>query len=153
MCLTCGKVLCGRYENGHALSHSTSHTQHNVCLNTLNCSVYCYTCDDFVINDTGKNILDNLRQELSSDDSSSEGSTFQDESSSAKSSSHQETASTASTASTSSSDSGWADDPSMGRRLRPRKRTISSDSSEAAKRKAMSKVRSESWTISLMLLY
>lgn len=130
MCLTCGKVLCGRYENGHALSH-TLHTQHTVCLNTLNCTVYCYTCDDIVANDTGKNILDNLRQEINSDELLSEASTFPEETTVAKS------------PSTSSSDSGWAEEPATGRRLRPRKRTSSSDSNEAAKRKAMSKVRSK----------
>ena len=118
MCLNCGQVLCGRYENGHALHHSTLNTQHNVCLNTLNCSVYCYKCDDFVIN--GKHLLDNLREEFKDDDSSSEASNSLDESSSVKSSKG--------SASTSSSDSGWYDEstsPTTGRRLRPRKRTNS----------------------------
>lgn len=123
MCLNCGQVLCGRYENGHALHHSTLNTQHNVCLNTLNCSVYCYKCDDFVIN--GKHLLDNLREEFKDDDSSSEASNSLDESSSIKSSKG--------SASTSSSDSGWYDEstpgvtsPIIGRRqLRPRKRTNS----------------------------
>lgn len=121
MCLNCGQVLCGRYINGHALHHSTSNTQHNVCLNTLNCSVYCYKCDDFVIN--GKNLLDNLREEFKDDDSSSEASNSLDESSSTKSKG---------SASTSSNDSGWFDESmpgisssTVGHRLRPRKRTIS----------------------------
>lgn len=111
-------MLCGRYENGHALHHSTLNTQHNVCLNTLNCSVYCYKCDDFVIN--GKHLLDNLREEFKDDDSSSEASNSLDESSSVKSSKG--------STSTSSSDSGWYDEstsPTTGRRLRPRKRTNS----------------------------
>lgn len=141
MCLNCGQVLCGRYENGHALHHSTENTQHYVCLNTLNCSVYCYKCDDFVINDTGKNLLDNLRQELKDDDSSSEASLFLDEPSSVKSSPLEST-------STSSSDSGWFEEPmlagpstaSVVRKLRPRKRTSSSDSNEAAKKKSLRKV-------------
>lgn len=138
MCLSCGQVLCGRYENGHALHHSTENTQHYVCLNTLNCSVYCYKCDDFVINDTGKNLLDNLRQELKDDDSSSEASIFLDEPSSVKSS----------PLGSSSSDSGWFEEslfagPSSvlaARKLRPRKRISSSDSNEAAKKKALRKV-------------
>lgn len=143
MCLTCGQVLCGRYENGHALHHSKEHNQHNVCLNTLNCSVFCYKCDDFVINDTAKNTLFTLRQELKDDDSSSEASTFFDEGSSVKSSQQE-------SASTSSSDSGWFEEPSIpsanttptiGRKLRPRKRTISSDSNEPAKKKPLRKVR------------
>lgn len=136
MCLNCGIVLCGRYENGHALNHSTINKEHTVCLNTLNCSVYCYKCDDFVINDTSKNLLDDLRQEFRDDsDSSSEASTFIDESSSSKS--QQETASTTSS---SSGDSGWEEPPAIGRKLRPRKRTISSDSSDGTKRKSLRKV-------------
>lgn len=110
MCLNCGQVLCGRYENGHALHHSELHTQHNVCLNTLNCMVYCYKCDDFVIN--GKHLLDNLRKEFNNDElySSSESNP----------------------ASASSSDSGCSDEtmlnvtsPITSRGLRPRKRTNS----------------------------
>lgn len=142
MCLNCGQVLCGRYVNGHALHHSNENTQHYVCLNTLNCSVFCYKCDDFVINDTGKNLLYHLRQELKEDDTSSEASSTLDELSSVKSSSQQESAST------SSSDSGWFEEPSKptsstGRKLRPRKRTISSDqhgSSEPTKKKPLRKV-------------
>lgn len=137
MCLNCGLVLCGRYENGHALNHSTMHSQHNVCLNTLDCSVYCYKCDDFVIN--GKHLLDNLREEIKDDDSSSEASNSLDESSSTKSSSNQ------GSASTSSSDSGWFDEntsPSIVRRLRPRKRTISNENSNESpmKKKLLRKV-------------
>lgn len=142
MCLNCGQVLCGRYVNGHALHHSNENMQHYVCLNTLNCSVFCYKCDDFVINDTGKNLLYNLRQELKDDDSSSEASSTLDELSSVKSSSQQESAST------SSSDSGWFEEPSTptnsaGRKLRPRKRTISNDlngGSEPTKKKPLRKV-------------
>lgn len=141
MCLNCGQVLCGRYVNGHALHHSTKNTQHYVCLNTLDCSVFCYKCDDFVINDTGKNLLYNLRQELKDDDTSSETSSSLDELS-MKSSSHRESIST------SSSDSGWFDGPltptsTAGRKLRPRKRTISSDlngTTEPTKKKPLRKV-------------
>lgn len=139
MCLNCGQVLCGRYQNGHALHHSTSNTQHNVCLNTLNCSVYCYECDDYVTNKT--NLLDNLREEFKDDDSSSEASNSLDELSSVKSSSNQGSGS----ASTSSSDSGWYDEgasPTIGRRLRPRKRTNSTENGieSPIKRKQLRKV-------------
>lgn len=131
MCLNCGQVLCGRYENGHALHHSELNTQHNVCLNTLNCMVYCYKCDDFVIN--GKQLLDNLRKEFNSGDdlyASSESNP----------------------ASASSSDSGCSDEtllndvtsPITGRRLRPRKRTNSNPSENGnvspIKKKFMRKV-------------
>lgn len=126
MCLNCGIVLCGRYDNGHALDHSSKNDDHVVCLNTLNGSVYCYKCDDFVINDTSKNALCDLRHELRDDDSLSETSTF--ESSSTK---------TQETASTSSSDSGW-EEPN--RKLRPRKRTTSSNTEVVTKRKTLRKV-------------
>lgn len=128
MCLNCGQVLCGRYENGHALNHSTINMQHNVCLNTLNQSVYCYKCDDFVVNET--NLLATLREEL--DESSSEGSN--DEYSSRSTRSTTKTSSN----SPSSSDSGWYDESTLvtdialheapiRRCLRPRKRTSVND--------------------------
>lgn len=140
MCLNCGQVLCGRYENSHALIHSTSNTQHNVCLNTLNCTVFCYKCDDFVIN--GKHLLDNLREEFKIDDSSSETSITSDDSLSLKSSSK-------GSASTSSSDSGWYDESTIagsansspiGRRLRPRKRTNSNENGNESPKKKKRKV-------------
>ncbi|XP_058061232.1 ubiquitin carboxyl-terminal hydrolase 3-like [Anopheles bellator] len=156
MCLQCGVVLCGRYDNGHALKHSNGNRNHNICMNTANQSVYCYKCDEFVINDTVENALDEIRQELKDGDQMdtiSETSSTLEEISSSKS--IQETASTSS-----SSDSGWeepsptalaAPTPShptaitSARKLRPRKRTISSDSNNengatTAKRKSMRRV-------------
>lgn len=134
LCLLCGSVLCGRYDKAHALKHFTTE-DHKVCMNTLNYSVFCYKCDDFVINETSD--VDDLRQELKGeDDSCSETSlsTNPEETGSSKSHSQQETASV------SSSDSGW-EEPRPGRKLRPRKRTISSDSSEGvAKKKALRKI-------------
>uniref|UniRef100_U5EYW5 Ubiquitin carboxyl-terminal hydrolase n=1 Tax=Corethrella appendiculata TaxID=1370023 RepID=U5EYW5_9DIPT len=125
MCLNCATVLCGRYENGHALKHSGENTDHDLCMNTNNLSVYCYKCDEFVINDSSDNIIEELRQELKENDTDtvSETSSTLEEVSSSKST--QESVST--TSSTSSSDSGW-EEPLIGRRLRPRKRTISNDS-------------------------
>uniref|UniRef100_A0A182WA05 Ubiquitin carboxyl-terminal hydrolase n=1 Tax=Anopheles minimus TaxID=112268 RepID=A0A182WA05_9DIPT len=155
MCLQCGAVLCGRYDNGHALKHSNTNKNHNICMNTSNH----YKCDEFVINDTNDNALDELRQELKEGngdqmDTISETSSTLEEISSSKST--QETASTSS-----SSDSGW-EEPSptalvtpvpipattaivSSRKLRPRKRTISSDSNNengatTAKRKSMRRV-------------
>ncbi|XP_055902800.1 ubiquitin carboxyl-terminal hydrolase 3-like isoform X2 [Eupeodes corollae] len=127
ICLHCGAVLCGRYEKAHALSHFKA-KNHKVCMNTLDYSVFCYKCDDFVINETHS--VEELRQELKSeDDSCSE--------TSSSSKSQQETASV------SSNDSGWEDTPKPGRKLRPRKRTISSESGDSAatpKRKSLRKV-------------
>lgn len=152
MCLQCGSVRCGRYESGHALKHS-SKQNHSICINTVNLSVYCYKCDEFVVNDTPDNTLEEIRQELKDGDGDtvSETSSTMEEISSSKSG--QESASSTS----SSSDSGWeepstissvsssstntttnssssstssgvtASSPSI-RKLRPRKRTISSDS-------------------------
>ncbi|XP_040163528.1 ubiquitin carboxyl-terminal hydrolase 3-like [Anopheles arabiensis] len=164
MCLQCGAVLCGRYDNGHALKHSNAHQNHNICMNTSNQSVFCYKCDEFVINDTDDNALEELRQELKDAtgvadqlDTISETSSTLEEISSSKST--QETASSTS----SSSDSGW-EEPSpaalvpapsaatasstaavSSRKLRPRKRTISNDSNSengatTAKRKSQRRV-------------
>lgn len=157
MCLQCGSVRCGRYESGHALKHS-SKQNHNICINTVNLSVYCYKCDEFVVNDTTDNVLEEIRQELKDGDGDtvSETSSTMEEISSSKST--QETASSTS----SSSDSGWEEPStassvssitsaslSIARKLRPRKRTISSDSNnengtagagQNAKRKSMRRV-------------
>lgn len=142
MCLHCGYVACGRYDQGHALKHSQKFTDsHDVCINTNILSVYCYKCDEFVINDTSESALEWIRNELREGDSISDGSsetssTLEEISSSKSSTTSQETASTSSSI---SSDSGW-DEPA-GRKLRPRKRTTSSDSTEnPTKKKALKRV-------------
>ncbi|KAL5280279.1 USP3 family protein [Megaselia abdita] len=129
LCLHCGSVLCGRYDNGHALKHFQE-VEHKVCINTLNFSVYCYQCDDFVVNETPT--VEEIRQELKGEDDSCSETSYSS-SSSTKSSQHQETASVSST------DSGWEDAPKpqqttlpdeieiVGRKLRPRKRTHSNE--------------------------
>lgn len=166
MCLNCGKILCGRYVNSHALQHSdnTLGLAHKLCMNTLNQAVYCYTCDDFVINETAQ--LDELRQELvqaAGDDDDDNDQQLTEEvatthtpttSSSSSSASSQNmgeemtinsnsnggssnkptTTTTPRPPSTGDSSGVWTDDVVLpqtlsGRRLRPRKRTISSDSS------------------------
>lgn len=138
MCLTCGQVRCGRYENGHALHHSTLNSQHNVCLNTATCSVFCYKCDNYVSNAT--QLLDNLRDEFKDDDSLSDGSNLMEESSSSSSSRSNSV----------SSDSGCyeeatgSDGGKTHRQLRPRKRTSSPQiekvSPSPRKKKLMRKV-------------
>ncbi|EDS32538.1 conserved hypothetical protein [Culex quinquefasciatus] len=147
MCLQCGSVRCGRYEQGHALKHS-SQRNHSICINTVNL----YKCDEFVVNDTADNVLEEIRGELKDGDCDtvSETSSTMEEISSSKSGGGggaQENASSTS----SSSDSGWEEPSSASsavsstsshsgaalsavtlitpvRKLRPRKRTISSDS-------------------------
>jgi ubiquitin carboxyl-terminal hydrolase 3 len=82
-----------------------------------------YICDEFVMNDTLDNVLEELRQELKDDaisDGISETSSTLEEVSSSKST-------TIGSTTSSSSDSGWEEPPLIGRKLRPRKRTISSD--------------------------
>lgn len=142
MCLNCGYIACGRYDQGHALKHSQKFNGgHDICLNLNILSVYCYKCDEFVINDTADNILETIRNDLRDDcmnDGSSETSSTLEEVSSTKSSTtSSETA--VSTPSSVSSDSGW-DEPQ--RKLRPRKRTTSSDNNEnsVVKKKPMKRV-------------
>lgn len=81
-------------------------------------AVYCYDCDEYVVNDTDVNKLRRLRDELMDEDSEAESL----DSSSVKSSSH-------GSYSGESSDSGWADEPAI-KKLRPRKRTNSGDSDD-----------------------
>lgn len=103
-----------------------SYTNH-LSIEKLRKQIFSYKCDDFVINETS--YVEELRQELKNeDDSCSE--------TSSSSKSQQETASV------SSNDSGWEDTPKPGRKLRPRKRTISSESGDSAtaKRKSLRKV-------------
>ncbi|KAL4227690.1 Ubiquitin carboxyl-terminal hydrolase 3 [Mactra antiquata] len=64
ICLTCCNIGCGRYVSGHALSHYECNSKHCVCMDSENFSVYCYACDDFVINDTPGRHLDILRKNL-----------------------------------------------------------------------------------------
>ncbi|XP_043499897.1 ubiquitin carboxyl-terminal hydrolase 3-like [Polistes fuscatus] len=63
LCLHCGAVHCGRYEAGHALQHhEKNNTQHCVCIDCENLSVFCYTCDEYVINDTTGEQIEKIRR-------------------------------------------------------------------------------------------
>ncbi|XP_072291193.1 ubiquitin carboxyl-terminal hydrolase 3 [Eucyclogobius newberryi] len=77
MCLTCLRVHCGRYVNGHALKHfeeSSSSSQekgeesnqHCVCMDCTNYSIFCYRCDEFVVNDTALGLVQKVREHLQS---------------------------------------------------------------------------------------
>ncbi|XP_054288091.1 ubiquitin carboxyl-terminal hydrolase 3-like [Macrosteles quadrilineatus] len=61
MCLHCGVLHCGRYVNGHSLEHSKQQN-HLVCIDCSSLSVFCYSCDDFVVNDTENGCLARIRQ-------------------------------------------------------------------------------------------
>lgn len=79
ICVTCGSLNCGRYVNAHGLKHKVfknlifggrmgNFTRfqektkgHSVCMDTNMLSVFCYECDEFVINDTQDRFLENLR--------------------------------------------------------------------------------------------
>ena len=64
ICVTCGALNCGRYVNAHGLVHSEMNKKHSVCMETKDLSVFCYDCDDFIINDTADRLLENLRTVL-----------------------------------------------------------------------------------------
>lgn len=64
LCLHCGSVNCGRYVNGHAQEHYRSDVSHTVCMDCESFSVYCYECDEYVVNDTKTGQVDQVRQAL-----------------------------------------------------------------------------------------
>uniref|UniRef100_A0A3P9II49 Ubiquitin carboxyl-terminal hydrolase n=1 Tax=Oryzias latipes TaxID=8090 RepID=A0A3P9II49_ORYLA len=83
ICLTCLMVHCGRYVNGHAKKHFEDNqgpgfcqrkgdrqekekTQHSLCMDCSSFSVFCYRCDDFVVNDTKLGQVQKLREQLQS---------------------------------------------------------------------------------------
>ncbi|XP_049579272.1 ubiquitin carboxyl-terminal hydrolase 3 [Syngnathus scovelli] len=81
LCLTCLVVHCGRYVNGHAKKHfedsqvsgssqrkvdkqEKEKSQHSVCMDSGNYSVFCYRCDEFVVNDTKLGHVQKVREYL-----------------------------------------------------------------------------------------
>ncbi|KAL3061506.1 hypothetical protein OYC64_009636 [Pagothenia borchgrevinki] len=83
VCLTCLMVHCGRYVNGHAKKHfeesqvvgisqkksekqEKEKSHHSVCMDCSNYSVFCYRCDDFVVNDTKLGHVQKVREHLQS---------------------------------------------------------------------------------------
>ncbi|XP_075996265.1 ubiquitin carboxyl-terminal hydrolase 3 [Genypterus blacodes] len=81
VCLSCLIVHCGRYVNGHAKKHfEESQTagqkkgekqerergHHCVCMDCSNYSVFCYRCDEFVVNDTELEQVQKVREHLQS---------------------------------------------------------------------------------------
>ncbi|CAJ1056652.1 ubiquitin carboxyl-terminal hydrolase 3 [Xyrichtys novacula] len=83
ICLTCFAVHCGRYVNGHAKKHfeesqavginqkkgekpEKEKSHHSVCMDCSSYSVFCYRCDDFVVNDTKLGLVQKVREHLQS---------------------------------------------------------------------------------------
>uniref|UniRef100_A0A8C9ZLD5 Ubiquitin carboxyl-terminal hydrolase n=1 Tax=Sander lucioperca TaxID=283035 RepID=A0A8C9ZLD5_SANLU len=83
ICLTCLMVHCGRYVNGHAKKHfedsqvvgssqkkgekqEKEKSHHSVCMDCSNYSIFCYRCDDFVVNDTKLGQVQKVREHLQS---------------------------------------------------------------------------------------
>jgi len=64
MCLSCGVINCGRYENQHAKKHFESNENHSICFDCTNLVAYCYYCDEYVVNDTKTGLLDQLRSKM-----------------------------------------------------------------------------------------
>lgn len=61
LCVSCGSLNCGRYVNAHGLKHKEKTKTHTVCMETTALTVFCYECDEFVVNDTPERSLENLR--------------------------------------------------------------------------------------------
>uniref|UniRef100_A0A671SNX3 Ubiquitin carboxyl-terminal hydrolase n=1 Tax=Sinocyclocheilus anshuiensis TaxID=1608454 RepID=A0A671SNX3_9TELE len=63
-CLSCSHVACGRYIEEHALQHFKDQ-HHPLALEVNELYVYCYLCDDYVLNDNATGDLKLLRSTLS----------------------------------------------------------------------------------------
>ncbi|XP_077628413.1 ubiquitin carboxyl-terminal hydrolase 44 isoform X2 [Crocuta crocuta] len=63
-CLSCSHVACGRYIEEHALRHFQN-SSHPVALEVNEMYVFCYLCDDYVLNDNAAGDLKLLRSTLS----------------------------------------------------------------------------------------
>nr|XP_058164543.1 ubiquitin carboxyl-terminal hydrolase 44 isoform X2 [Dasypus novemcinctus] len=63
-CLSCSHVACGRYIEEHALKHFQD-SSHPVALEVNEMYVFCYLCDDYVLNDNATGDLKLLRSTLS----------------------------------------------------------------------------------------
>ncbi|XP_061772678.1 ubiquitin carboxyl-terminal hydrolase 3 isoform X2 [Nerophis ophidion] len=85
LCLSCLMVHCGRYVNGDAKKHFEENQvagnsqkkaekekgQHSVCMDSNNYSVFCYRCDEFVVNDTKLWHVQKVREHLQTQENSS----------------------------------------------------------------------------------
>ncbi|KAF5397697.1 hypothetical protein PHET_08955 [Paragonimus heterotremus] len=62
-CLSCTNFACGRYIAEHALQHFRT-TGHPLCIEVNEKFVFCYVCDDFVLNDNAPGDIKLLRMAL-----------------------------------------------------------------------------------------
>ncbi|XP_049638764.1 ubiquitin carboxyl-terminal hydrolase 44 [Suncus etruscus] len=63
-CLSCSHVACGRYIEEHALKHFQE-SSHPIAFEVNEMYVFCYLCDDYVLNDNAAGDLKLLRSTLS----------------------------------------------------------------------------------------
>lgn len=63
-CLSCAHVACGRYIEEHALQHFQLQ-RHPLAMEVNELYVFCYLCDDYVLNDNATGDLKLLRSTLS----------------------------------------------------------------------------------------
>ncbi|XP_015862418.1 ubiquitin carboxyl-terminal hydrolase 44 isoform X1 [Peromyscus maniculatus bairdii] len=63
-CLSCSHIACGRYIAEHALKHFEK-SSHPVAFQVNDMYVFCYLCNDYVLNDTAAGDLKSLRSRLS----------------------------------------------------------------------------------------
>ncbi|KAI3366346.1 hypothetical protein L3Q82_000515 [Scortum barcoo] len=63
-CLGCAHVACGRYIEEHALQHFQQQ-HHPLAMEVNELYVFCYLCDDYVLNDNATGDLKLLRSTLS----------------------------------------------------------------------------------------
>ncbi|XP_039620735.1 ubiquitin carboxyl-terminal hydrolase 49 [Polypterus senegalus] len=63
-CLKCSHVACGRYIEEHALKHFQE-SRHPLAMEVHELNVFCYLCDDYVLNDNAEGDLKLLRGALS----------------------------------------------------------------------------------------
>lgn len=108
MCLYCGVIHCGRYVKRHALEHWQKLSNHTLCMDCINLTVYCYGCGEYVGNDTVSGLINHLRGLLLNLSSPDDG----------------------------KSSPPWSDVPLQTRSLRPRsrKRSNSNDSGSTGSR-------------------
>lgn len=63
-CLSCSHVACGRFIEEHALRHYEEQ-RHPLAIEVNELYVFCYACDDYVLNDNATGDLKLLRSTLS----------------------------------------------------------------------------------------
>jgi len=65
LCVTCGKIFCGRHKKKHALQHFSS-SDHCIAIGLDDLSIWCYKCDSYVddkVNESTRNLYRELHME------------------------------------------------------------------------------------------